>query len=82
MPLVHVEGGGLDAQRAEQAHAADAEHDLLHDARGAVAAVHAQGEVAVVLLVLGQIGVEEQDRHAPDVDAPRLELHHAHADLD
>ena len=80
--LVHVKGGGLDAQRAEQAHAADAEHDLLHDARAAVTAVHAQGQVAIMLLVLGQIRVEEQHRHAPDVHAPRLEFHHAQADLD
>jgi hypothetical protein len=70
--LVHVERGWLDAQRAQQAHAADAEQGFLHDARGAVAAIDARGQVAEMLFVLRQVGVEQIDRHAAHVDAPDL----------
>ena len=38
--FIHVEGGRLDAQRAQQPHATHTQEDFLHDARGAVAAVH------------------------------------------
>src|SRR5665213_560468 len=80
--FVHVERGRLDAQRAQQPHAADAQQNLLHDARGAVAAINARRQVAVKLLVLRQVRVEQKNRHAPDVDAPDLEVHGVHADLD
>ena len=40
MTFIHVEGGRLDAQRAQQPHATHTQEDFLHDARGAVAAVH------------------------------------------
>ena len=72
---------GCDAQRAQQAHAADAQQNFLHDARGAVAAINAQGQIAEMLLVLRQVGVEQIDRHAADVDAPGLEDHDVHADF-
>ena len=39
--FVHVERGRREAKRAQQAHAADAEQNFLHDARGAVAAINA-----------------------------------------
>ena len=71
--LVHVERGRFDAERAQQAHAADAEQHFLHDARGAVAAIDAQGQIAEVLFVLREIRVKEIDRDAADVDAPGAE---------
>ena len=39
MAFVHVEDGRLEAQRLQGAQAADAQHDLLADARVDVAAV-------------------------------------------
>jgi len=48
VPFVHVENGGLDSQRLQRPHAADAEDDLLADARMDVAAIQAVGDVAVV----------------------------------
>ncbi len=79
--FVHVEHGRLDAQRAEQADAADAEQDFLHDARRAVAAIDAEGQVAIVLLVLRQVGVEEVSRAAAHVDAPGFEINLVHPDV-
>ena len=64
---------GCNAQRAQQPHAADAQQNFLHDARGAVAAVNAQGQIAEMLFVLGQIRVEQINRHAADIHAPGLE---------
>ncbi len=46
--FVHVEDGGLEAQRLERAHAADAQHDLLPDARIVIAAVERIGDVAIL----------------------------------
>ena len=46
----------------ERAHAADAEHDLLLDARGAVAAVEPVRDVAVARAVVLEVGVEQVER--------------------
>ena len=59
--FVEMPGGGRDAHGLEDAHAADAEDDLLLDARLTVAAVEPRGELAVPWGVLLEIGVE-QDR--------------------
>ena len=77
MPLVHVEDGGLVAQRFESAHAADAEHDLLADSHVVVAAIKLAGDAAIFRpRILGRIGIEEQhlhaaDSHRPDADRDR-----------
>ena len=58
VPLVQVPGAGLDAQGAQDAHAAQAQHDLLADARFLVAAVEPRREVPIpggVLLTLVSI---------------------------
>ena len=44
-PSLMCQTVGLEAQRRERAHAADAEHELLLEARGAVAAVEAVRDV-------------------------------------
>ena len=80
--LVHVERGRFDAERPEQARAADAEEHFLHDAHGGVAAIDAGGEVAEMLGVFRQVGVEQIDGDAPDVHAPSLVIHRGHANLD
>lgn len=77
MSFVHVEGRGLEAERAQQPHAADAEHNLLHDARGTVPAIDAQREIAVVRLVFPPVGVEQIDRHPANVHAPGVEKYRA-----
>ncbi|MNS67621.1 hypothetical protein D3C72_1008770 [compost metagenome] len=70
--LVHVPGGRLDAEGAERAHAADAEDDLLGDAHVVVAAVELRAEAAVFGGVAVDVGVQEVDRDAADLDAPDL----------
>jgi hypothetical protein len=82
VPLVDVEDGGLDPERAEQAHAADAEQGLLHDPCRAVAAVDPQRQVPVVLLVLRAVRVEQVDDAATYVHAPCLEQDAAHRDVE
>jgi hypothetical protein len=82
MAFVHVEDGGLDAEGPEQAKAADAEEDFLHDASGAIAAVDAEGEVAKVALVFLAIGVEQENRDTADVGAPGLKGYVLHPELD
>ncbi len=82
MPFVHVENGGLDAERAQQPHAAEAEQHLLHDAGGGVAAVDPQREVAVELFVFRAVAVEQVDRASPHVRAPGLEVDPVQVDVD
>ena len=81
MAFVHVEERWFDAERAQQPHAADAQQNFLHDARGAVAAVNAQSQIAEMLLVLRQVRVEQINGSATDIDAPRLEHDDVHADF-
>ncbi len=63
---------GWTPERAQQPHAADAQQHFLHDARGAVAAINAQRQIAEMLLVLRAVGIEQINRHAADVHAPGL----------
>ena len=70
--LVDVPDGGLELQRLERAHAADAEHDFLLDAGGAVAAVQLVRDVAGALVVLLQVGVEQVQGHVAAACAPHL----------
>jgi hypothetical protein len=80
--LVQVEDGRPEAERRERADAADAEHELLPDTRLAVAAVEPIGERARPCRVLGEVGVEQQQRHRADVEPPHGSLDHLVADLD
>ena len=61
---------GLDAERRERAHAAHAEHDLLLDARVAIAAVEAVRDGAVALGVFRHVGIEQVERYVPDLRVP------------
>ena len=63
---------GLDADRLERAHAADAEQHVLREAHVGVADVQARGDPAGGAVVLGPVGVEQEERDAADVDAPDL----------
>ena len=78
--LVEVQDAGLDAERGERAGAADAEQDVLGEPRVGLADVQARRDPARGEVVLGALGVEQVERHAPDVDPPDLRghLHVAH----
>ncbi len=70
--LVEVHDAGLDAERVQRPHAADAEQRVLPQPHLGVADVEPRGDPAVGDAVLRPVGVEQQERHAADVDAPDL----------
>ncbi len=80
MPLVEVPDLRHGAERLEGAHAADAEDDLLLDARLTVAAVEARGQLAVPRRVLFEVGVEQVERHTAEADPPDRHQHAAVAE--
>ena len=72
MALVEVHDAGLDPERLERAHAADAEQHVLRQAHVLVGDVQARGDPARGLRVLRALGVEQEERDAADVHAPDL----------
>ena len=64
-PSLRCQAGGSDADRLERAHAADAENDLLLDARFPVAAVEPRRQLAVPRGVLFEIRVEQNSFTRP-----------------
>ena len=61
---------------------ADAQQHVLREAGVGVAVVEARGDHAPQAVVLGHVGVEQEQRHAPDVDPPDLRVHVLVADAD
>ncbi len=57
--FVHVEDVRVDPERAERAHAADAEDHLLADAHFQIAAVKLGRDEAIFRRVLGHVGIEQ-----------------------
>ena len=80
--LVEVHDPGLDPDRLERAHAADAEQHVLGEAGVLVADVQARGDPARGLRVLRALGIEQVERDAADVDAPDLRRDLVVADRD
>ena len=70
VPFVHVANGGVLAEGLEGANAADAEDDLLLDAGLLVAAVELGGDAAIFLAVLRDVGIEQVELNAADLDVP------------
>ena len=70
--LVQVQAAPVDAGGAQRAHAAHAQQQLLADADALVAEVEAGRELAVLLGVAVDVGVEQQQLVAPDRDLPHL----------
>ena len=75
MALVHVEhlgrGQPFDGgERADRPHAADAGQDLLLDAVFLVAAVEPVGDAAQIVLVLRDVGIQQQQRDAAHLRHP------------
>src|SRR5947207_10171350 len=56
MTFVHVESRRLHTQRAKEPDTSYTQQHFLHNPCGAVSTVDAQGEIAKMRLVLGQIG--------------------------
>ena len=82
VPLVHVPDRGVDAEGAQRAHPAHAQHDLLAQAHLAAAHVEDAGDGAVRGVVEGDVGVEHQHRHLADLGLPHRGLHHAAGQVD
>ena len=72
--FVHVAEGRRDAQGGQGAHAADAQDDLLLQAHFRIAAVELVGDVLVVVLIGGDVGVEQIERNAPHLHLPDLRV--------
>ena len=70
MALVEVPDGRLEPERADRPDAADPEHQLLVEAHLAPADVQDVRDRPVGVGVLGHVGVEQQDRDAPDLRDP------------
>ena len=88
--LVEVVGLDPETERAQHTHPADAEYGFLLDAVALVAEIEPVGDGAVARLVLGHIGVEQDDRNlvsvrgfqlvepGPDPDRPAFDVHRHH----
>ena len=61
---------GVRSELAQRPHAADAQDELLVEAHLAAADVQDVGDRAVRVVVVGDVGVEQQDRHAADLGHP------------
>ena len=82
MALVQVEDGRLDPERLQRPDAADPEQRVLREPDRAVALVEPRRRPAAGGVVLGQLGVDQVERHAAHVDAPDLEPGLAAEDVD
>ncbi len=80
VPLVEVPRRRVRAHRFQRTYAADAEDDLLLDARFAVAAVEPRRQLAIPRRVLFEIGVEQIQLHAPEPYPPHRDEHSAVAE--
>ena len=68
--LVEVPDRGREVELAQRPDAADAEDELLVEAHLAAADVQDVGDRAVRVVVVGDVGVEQQDRHPADLGDP------------
>ncbi len=84
--LVEMPDRRIDPERPQRPHPADAQHQLLVEPHLAAADVEDVGDRPVGVAVLGDVGVEEQDRRPADLGAPHGDLEVAarqlHADLE
>ena len=70
--FVEVEHAGRDAHRLDGAETADTEQQLLTDAGARVASVEARSEFAVLGRVALNVGVEQEEIAAADLDLPNF----------
>ena len=76
-PSLRCHTVGAMPMRAQRAHAADAENDFLLDARFAIAAVEPRRQLAIPRRVFREVGVEQEQPHAPEPHAPHRGEHGA-----
>jgi hypothetical protein len=69
--------GRIRAHRLQHADAADAENDLLLNARFAISAVQAGRQLTIPRRVFFEVGVEQIQLHATDMDTPHVDEHRA-----
>src|SRR6202011_108553 len=82
MPLVHVPDRGRKPESIEDAHPADAEHDLLIEPYCNVSSIEAVRDPPVALAVFGHIGVEEIKRYVAGARPPNAHGQRAPRQLD
>src|SRR5205085_7164086 len=75
--LVHVKNFRVDLERLERFHAADAEQDLLPHSHFLIAAVKLGGDEAVFGVVFRNVGVEEKQIDAANMELPDFGEHFA-----
>jgi hypothetical protein len=73
--FVDVPDGGLEAQGLQSSHAPDSQQDLLLDSRVSVAPIEPVRDLAILVAVFLQVGIEKVKDHAADARPPELELH-------
>ena len=71
--FVHVPYRRLVTHRSKRTHAADAQHDFLLEAHGAIAAIQPIRDAAIALLVFCNVGIEQIE---PDVAGAHLPYAH------
>ena len=72
--LVQVVDGRFDPQRLERSDRTDPEQRVLREADRPVSLVEARGRPAAHGIVLGQLRVDQVERHPADLDAPDVEM--------
>ena len=77
MAFVHVPDVRRIAQLPQRAHAAHAQQDLLRNAHFQVIAVQARGQLAVAVVILIQVGVQQVQQHPPHAYLPDAREHAA-----
>jgi hypothetical protein len=82
MAFVEVPDGRPDPERPQGADAADAEHDLLREPHLAATDVQDVADRPVGGIVPRHVGVEQQERHAPDLRQPHRGAHLAIGKVD
>ena len=70
VPLVHVDDTGMNPERRQCPHTANAQDDLLPDAGPLVTPIEARGEAAVFVAVLRDVRIEQEQPDAAHVHQP------------
>ncbi len=80
MTFVEVEDVGRDSQGSQRSHSADAQDDLLSQPLVGFGHVEAVGDGSQLGRIAREVGVEQEQRHAPDLRLPHRDLHVGAAD--
>ena len=68
--LVQVQHARIDSERAQRPRATDSEQHVLREPRVGIAVVQPRRDPPLERRVGGEVGVEQEQRHAADVDPP------------